>query len=370
MTRNGRQSGVGVMEGWKAHGGLAVAQVLFGGYHVLTKVALNVGVNQVVFCAYRDLIAVFILSPFAFLTEKSMCHSISRRLLISFFFLGLTGIFGNQLFFLTGLSYTNPTMAAAMQPAIPVFTILMAAVMGTENINLLRKEGVAKIVGTGICVSGAILMVLYRGPAVIGFGNKDLAVSGLMGFRLERWYIGMLCLIGNCMCMAIYLTLQSSVLKKYPASLSITAYSHLFGSLLMVLTGLFTTDGLTEWILTWSEIVAVLYAGIAASAINFGITTWSNKIIGPTLVALYSPLQPFASAILSMIFLGSSIYLGRLNFGMFWPVAFLGWWCCIFIIGGLLIVAGLYLVTYASYIERQAALTVAYANEASEPLLT
>ena len=78
----------------------------------------------------------------------------------------------------------------------------------TENINLLRKEGVAKIVGTGICVSGAILMVLYRGPAVIGFGNKDLAVSGLMGFRLERWYIGMLCLIGNCMCMAIYLTLQ------------------------------------------------------------------------------------------------------------------------------------------------------------------
>ncbi|XXG88327.1 hypothetical protein AAC387_Pa12g0550 [Persea americana] len=324
MTRNGRQSGVGVMEGWKAHGGLAVAQVLFGGYHVLTKVALNVGVNQVVFCAYRDLIAVFILSPFAFLTEKSMCHSISRRLLISFFFLGLTGIFGNQLFFLTGLSYTNPTMAAAMQPAIPVFTILMAAVMGTENINLLRKEGVAKIVGT---------------------------VSGLMGFRLERWYIGMLCLIGNCMCMAIYLTLQSSVLKKYPASLSITAYSHLFGSLLMVLTGLFTTDGLTEWILTWSEIVAVLYAGIAASAINFGITTWSNKIIGPTLVALYSPLQPFASAILSMIFLGSSIYLGS-------------------IIGGLLIVAGLYLVTYASYIERQAALTVAYANEASEPLLT
>lgn len=58
------------MEGWKAHGGLAVAQVLFGGYHVLTKVALNVGVNQVVFCAYRDLLALFILSPFAFLTEK------------------------------------------------------------------------------------------------------------------------------------------------------------------------------------------------------------------------------------------------------------------------------------------------------------
>lgn len=253
-------------------------------------------------------------------------------------------VFGNQFLFLMGLQRTNPVAAASLQPAQPVFTFVLAILCGLETVRWTRADGMAKVGGIAACVFGAIVITTYQGPKLFGASGEGDGGSGggIENFHMETiysfintmtsegdksWQFGVLCLIGNCLSMSIYLVLQVPVLAIYPSPVAVTALSYMGGASLIALVVGLTLKDYGALFLTPSQLGAAIYAGVIASALNYALLSWANQRVGPSMVALYCPLQPLASALLSTLFLGTSIHVGT-------------------ILGGGLVLSGLYLVTW------------------------
>lgn len=69
------------------------------GYHVITKVALDVGINKLVLWVFRDLTVLSILAPISYICDKKMRPPLNRLFLASFYFLELTSPLEFSFFF-------------------------------------------------------------------------------------------------------------------------------------------------------------------------------------------------------------------------------------------------------------------------------
>ncbi|XP_024386245.1 WAT1-related protein At3g18200 [Physcomitrium patens] len=333
------------------HLALVIVQLGYAGLQMFSRVALNAGLNQFLLSLYRNMVALAILGPIAYYYEREIRPPMSLKTFGGLNLLSLTGVVGSQQLFLAGLQLTSPLMAAVSQNMIPVFTFLLAATLGFEEVNMRRREGIAKVIGTVICIGGAITMSVYKGIAVFN-GGSDMPEADLklpfgdfdaflphyiVQFSVNKYQLGIAFLLMNCISWSVYLTAQGSILRLYPALLSMTAATYFFGILQLGVVAVASTGRLhfAEFSLTsWQQIVGVLYAGLIASTINLLLQTWCVQKGGPFIVSLYVPLQMLMVAVLSVLLLQDTLYMG-------------------IVLGGLLTVAGFYLVVWGQGLERR-----------------
>lgn len=50
--------------------GVLALQFCYAGFHIVSRAALNMGVSKIVFPVYRNVIALVLLTPFAYFLEK------------------------------------------------------------------------------------------------------------------------------------------------------------------------------------------------------------------------------------------------------------------------------------------------------------
>ncbi|XP_019443221.1 PREDICTED: protein WALLS ARE THIN 1-like [Lupinus angustifolius] len=339
-----------VPERFQLHVAMLLLQFGYAGFHVVSRAALNMGVSKLVFPVYRNIIALLLLLPFAYFLEKKERPAITLNFLSQFFLLALVGITANQGFYLLGLENTSPTFASAIQNSVPAITFLMAVILRIEQVRVNRKDGVAKVAGTILCVAGATVITLYKGPTIYSptpplhstnmittttpqvFDFGSLSLGDAKG---KNWTLGCIYLIGHCLSWSGWLVLQAPVLKKYPARLSVTSYTCFFGLLQFLLIALVLERDYQAWVFhSGGEAFTIIYAGVVASGIAFAVQIWCIDRGGPVFVAVYQPVQTFVVAIMASLALGEEFYLGG-------------------IIGAVLIVAGLYLVLWGKSEEKK-----------------
>ncbi|CAM6007749.1 unnamed protein product [Sphagnum balticum] len=342
------------------HFALAFTNLGYAGVQILARVALVDGISQYMFSIYRNLIAFVLIGPLAYYVERANRPQLTFSLLCKFNLLALTGIVGSQQLFLTGLSLTSPLFSAVSQNLIPIFTFLLAVSFGLEEVRILRRDGIAKVLGTLICIGGAITVSLYKGMVIIKADKlhsmnllqleadqytqpfRNLAtIYGLSGplveYKINNYHLGIICLLFNTFSWAVFLTLQMPIMQKFPAPMTVNAFTSMFGFIQVGLVGAVWEGNLKflDFNLSSSgQVIAILYSGIIASGVCYVLQSWCVQRAGPFIASVYNPLQMVFAAALAVLILGDTVFLGTL-------------------LGAIFIVGGFYMVVYGQALERR-----------------
>ncbi|KAG0449393.1 hypothetical protein HPP92_027346 [Vanilla planifolia] len=303
--------------------------------HIVTRTALNMGVSKLVFLVYRNIIAFLFLAPFAYFLEKMDRPSFTFAVLIQLFLLALIGITINQGCYLLGLYYLTPMYVSAIQNSVPAITFVIAAALriynanSFEKVNINKKHGVAKVVGTLASIGGASIITLYKGTRLLQ-GHKNYLILGMQPYssQILNWTLGCVFILGNCIAWSAWMVFQASVLRRYPARLSVTTWTFFFGVIQLITIAAFVEKDIEMWkVHSRGELLTILFVGIVSSGITFSLQIWCIDRGGPLFVSVFQPVQTVMVAIMATILLGEQFYSGGL-------------------IGSILIMFGLYSVLW------------------------
>ncbi|XXG63285.1 hypothetical protein AAC387_Pa05g1517 [Persea americana] len=310
------------------------------GVTTLLKAAMTKGASQLVMIVYSNAIGALILLPTSYVLERRR-GLLTFRLLCWFFFLGFIGITVMQYFALTGISYSSPALASTLSNLVPVYTFILAVIFGFEKLNIRSLSTQARVLGTLVCISGALTASLYKGPSLwtpsssipLHLSSHHPAAGSV---KRKNWVLGGVFLFTAGICVSFWNILQAATLKKYPWEITIVAFNVLSSAFQSaIVTLILERRNPSAWRISSNiELIATVYLAIVGNVITFTIQTWCIRRRGPIFMVMFKPLGIVIATISSTFILGDTLFLGS-------------------VIGGIIIVAGFYSVMWGQAKEQK-----------------
>ncbi|RWR87743.1 WAT1-related protein [Cinnamomum micranthum f. kanehirae] len=320
----------------KAYLAMVFMQLLYAGMALLSKAALNKGMSCLVFVVYRQATATLAMAPFACIVERKKASSLSLAVFCKIFLLALFGPTLSMDLYYIALRHTTATFASASINVIPAMTFLIAIILRMETVDWRRIYGQSKILGVVLCLGGAVVLSLYQGPSLQILHWHVLLASrpggSFISFHgeeeMKTLVKGPLLMFLAFVAWSTWVIMQAKMLKDYKAKLSLTTLQCLLSTIQTGVIAVAFDRNLDSWRLGWNlQLISVIYCGLFVSGVSYWLQLWCIEKKGPVYVAMFSPLSVLITAIIAAVVWAELLYLGS-------------------ILGGVLIIGGLYCVLW------------------------
>ncbi|TVU18389.1 hypothetical protein EJB05_34484, partial [Eragrostis curvula] len=320
-----------------------ISQLIYTGMFVVTKAAFDHGMNTYVFIFYRQAAASLFLLPIALLLERKNVRSLSPRLLLKLFFYALIGSTFSLNLYNVSLKFTSATVASATTNSMPVVTFCFALLLRMEVVRLRSSSGIAKLAGVSLCLAGVFVIAFYAGPALSPVNHHHAFAAthtSTLSHARSRvtWIKGTFLMVLSNMTWSLWIVMQAGLLKEYPNKMLVTVMQCVFSALQSFVVALVAERDFSRWKLRLDvSLLAIIYTGIVVTGVSYYLQAWCVQMKGPVFYAAWTPLCFVFTMFCSSFFLGEMVPLGS-------------------IIGGTLLVGGLYSVLWGKSKEAKIAL--------------
>ena len=259
----------------KGHILIMLANILFGASMPVFKYLLTADVPPEAITIMRAIFACMMFWLVSFFMPK---EKVLPKDLCLLFVCALCGVGINQWLFVIGLKNSSPVNASIIATAVPIFVLLLAALVLKEPITAKKSLGVF------LGVSGGLLLVF----------NSTQTTSGTNSL----W--GDMLMLLNQLMYSVYLVLSKPLSRRY-SSVIMMKWMFLFSTLALApfcLQYMQYVPMFHRETFNVSQLYALLYLLFGATFVSFMLIPMAWKQIRPTTVSMYNYVQPIiASAI-------------------------------------------------------------------------
>lgn len=271
----------------KAHVAVLLANLFFGINFSMVKLISPSLVQPFGLNLIRVAVTVFLFWILYLL--KPSAAGIDKKDIPRFILCGLTGVVINQLLFIKGLTLTTPVHAALLILVTPVFILLIAIVLKTENISLLKTTG---------------LLLAIAGSSVLIASKETVSIAPDM-------FLGDLFIIINAISYAFYYVLVKPLMQKY-SPVHVIRWVFTFG-IIMITPLCWSQFAVIQWeAFDLSHFTALAFVVLGATFFAYLFTVYGLKHLSASATGSYIYLQPFFAAGISMLFFNEKLSVYKL----------------------------------------------------------